>query len=101
MLCLVRDGTRIWHHRDEARLTVRLLDEAFIRDYLAEVGEAALSSVGANQLEGRGIQIFYQNDKDWHYRKEERRWVSLNDQSSWRRFEKKGRKTESSILHIR
>jgi hypothetical protein len=22
-------------------------------------------------------------DKDWHYRKEEKRWVPMNDQSGW------------------
>lgn len=57
-LCLLRDGTRIWHHRDRAELTMRPLSEAAIQDYLAEVGEAALSSVGGYQLEGRGIQLF-------------------------------------------
>ena len=65
VLCLVRDGTRIWHHRDEARLTVRPLGEDFIRDYLEEVGEAALSSVGAYQLEGRGIQLFTEISGDF------------------------------------
>ncbi len=57
-LCLLRDGTRIWHHRDRAELTMRPLSEAAIQGYLAEVGEAALSSVGGYQLEGRGIQLF-------------------------------------------
>src|SRR5215468_3437376 len=40
-----------------------------------------------NIIEGKGLQIFFQNDKDWHYRTEERRWVSLNDRSSWRKAE--------------
>ncbi len=26
-----------------------------------------------NIIEGKGLQIFFQNDKDWHYRTEERR----------------------------
>ncbi len=34
-----------------------------------------------NILEGRGLQVFYQVEKDWHYRKEERRWVAMNDVS--------------------
>ena len=58
VLCLLRDGARIWHHRDRAELTMRPLGEAAIQRYLAEVGDAALSSVGAYQLEGRGIQLF-------------------------------------------
>lgn len=36
-----------------------------------------------NILELLGRQVFYQVDKDWHYRKEERRWISMNDQSGW------------------
>ena len=57
-LCLLHDGTRIWHHRDRAELTMRPLSEAAIQGYLAEVGAAALGSVGGYQLEGRGIQLF-------------------------------------------
>jgi hypothetical protein len=36
-----------------------------------------------NILELVGRQIFYQIDKDWHYRAEEKRWVPMNDQSAW------------------
>lgn len=36
-----------------------------------------------NILEIVGRQVFYQVDKDWHYRKEERRWVPMNDKSAW------------------
>ena len=36
-----------------------------------------------NILEIAGRQIYYQVDKDWHYRKEERRWVPMNDDSGW------------------
>jgi hypothetical protein len=52
-------------------------------------------------MEGTGLQIFYQNDKDWHYRTEERRWVSLNDKSSWRKAEMVNGKLTVSIFHIR
>ena len=38
-----------------------------------------------NILEGPGVQVIYQIEKDWHYRKEERRWVSMNDVSAWYR----------------
>jgi hypothetical protein len=54
-----------------------------------------------NIMEGTGLQIFYQNDKDWHYRTEERRWVSLNDKSSWRKAEMANGKLTVSIFHIR
>ncbi len=54
-----------------------------------------------NIIEGRGLQIFFQNDKDWHYRAEERRWVTLNDKSSWRKAERVEGKTVVSIFHVR
>ena len=41
-----------------------------------------------NIIEGPGVQLFFQNDKDWHYRKEERQWVSLHNESCWHRVEK-------------
>ena len=44
-----------------------------------------------NILEGQGVQVFYQVEKDWHYRKEERRFVAMNDVSSWFRCRKKRR----------
>ncbi|MBK6946938.1 MAG: hypothetical protein IPH16_01635 [Haliscomenobacter sp.] len=36
-------------------------------------------------VETTGEQLFFQKDKDWHYRKEEMRWVPMNDESSWQR----------------
>lgn len=54
-----------------------------------------------NILECGGQQVFYQVEKDWHYRKEERRWVSLNDQSTWYRCRARGKRLEKTKLHIR
>lgn len=57
-VCVLRDGQRLWHHNEISRLTMRPLSADFIRDYLTAVGEQALTSVGAYQLEGRGAQLF-------------------------------------------
>ncbi len=54
-----------------------------------------------NIIEGKGLQIFFQNDKDWHYRAEERRWVALNDKSSWRKAELVKGKLAVSVFHVR
>jgi hypothetical protein len=53
-----------------------------------------------NIWESTGVLVYYQQDKDWFYRTEERRWISLNDNSSWRRVVQAGNKVERSILHI-
>jgi hypothetical protein len=54
-----------------------------------------------NILEGGGLQVFFQNDKDWFYRAEERRWVSLNDKSGWRKAELVEGDLKISTLHVR
>jgi hypothetical protein len=54
-----------------------------------------------NILEGRGLQVLYQVEKDWHYRKEERRWVPMNDVSAWYRCRKKDGRVEKTKFHIR
>jgi hypothetical protein len=53
-----------------------------------------------NIWESTGMLVYYQQDKDWFYRTEERRWISLNDVSRWRRVMKVGNKVEKSDLHI-
>ncbi len=54
-----------------------------------------------NILEGKGLQIFLQVDKDWHYRTEERRWVALNDKTGWRKAEIVKGDLSVSVFHIR
>ncbi len=56
VICLA--GTRIWHQRAEAWLTMRRLSPAFIADYVARFGERVKESVGAYQLEAEGVQLF-------------------------------------------
>ena len=36
-----------------------------------------------NIIEARNYQIYYQIERDWHYRNEERRYIPMNDDSSW------------------
>lgn len=54
----VRDGQRLWHHADSARMTMRAFSDPFLDAYLDGAGTAVLSSVGAYQLEGLGAQLF-------------------------------------------
>jgi hypothetical protein len=54
-----------------------------------------------NILESKGMMIYFQVDKDWHYRSEERRWVVMNDKSGWRKSEIVKGKTVISQLHVR
>ncbi|UVC16335.1 Maf-like protein [Mesorhizobium onobrychidis] len=62
---LARDGAVLWRHVGIASLTMRKLDPAFIGRHLARVGAKALSSVGAYQIEGEGIQLFERIEGDY------------------------------------
>ncbi|MBL0936854.1 MAG: Maf-like protein [Rhizobiaceae bacterium] len=61
---IAQDGEAIWRHVSVASLTMRDLDPGFIGRHLSAVGDAALSSVGAYQVEGRGIQLFEKIEGD-------------------------------------
>jgi septum formation protein len=63
-IVLVRGSETIWRHVSVARMTMRKLSPAFIGRHLVQVREAALSSVGAYQYEGEGIQLFEKFDGD-------------------------------------
>jgi len=52
-------------------------------------------------MEANGTLIYYQLDKDWHYRSEERRWVALNEKSQWRKADLIKGKVTISQLHVR
>lgn len=60
----LRDGKVLFEHVATAKLTMRAFSDAFLETYLDEVGQAALSSVGGYQLEGRGAQLFERVDGD-------------------------------------
>ena len=59
------DGAEAWQSVTVSTLHVRPLSPAFIDEYLAAVGTAALSSVGAYQLESYGIQLFERIEGDY------------------------------------
>ena len=53
-----------------------------------------------NIIEIKDKQIYYQIDKDWFYRLEERRYIPMNDESSWRKNELIDNKIVNSIYHL-
>ncbi len=63
--CVLLDGERIWGRHEHATLLMRAFDDAFVERYLDAVGEAAMRSVGAYQLEGVGAQLFARVDGDY------------------------------------
>lgn len=62
---LMRDDVVLWRHVSSAQMSVRVLTPEFVDRHLQRVGSKALSSVGAYQLEGEGIQLFDRIDGDY------------------------------------
>jgi len=54
-----------------------------------------------NIIETSGMQIYYQVDKDWHYRNDERRYIPMNDNSSWYKVQGISDKFKSEVFEIR
>jgi hypothetical protein len=80
-----------------------------LNEHYSEMGQRATTDYDeihahSNEIlniwEAPGIQIFFQQDKDWFYRTEERRWISMNDNSSWRRVDRVNGQTKQGVLHI-
>jgi septum formation protein len=63
-VAVARDGKILFAEVTSARMTMRRLNEAEIKAYLDQAGEAVTSSVGAYQLEGLGIHLFERIEGD-------------------------------------
>lgn len=64
-IIISQNGQAIWRHVNRPKLTMRKLSDAFINDYLDQIGDAAFASVGAYQLEGLGVQLFSKIEGDY------------------------------------
>ena len=62
---VAKDGAPIWREVASATLTMRPFSDAFLEDYLASDGEAALGSVGCYRLESLGAQLFSRIEGDY------------------------------------
>ena len=54
----------MWSRVETATLAMRPFSDAFLADYLAEVGDRVRHTVGAYEIEGPGIQLFERIEGD-------------------------------------
>ena len=92
--------------RMPAEINTLLLE---LNTHYSEMGQKATTDFDEMRAHGNEIvniweaantQVFYQQDKDWFYRAEERRWITMNDESGWRRIERVGGKIRRTMLHV-
>jgi septum formation protein len=62
---IFEDGQPVWRHLSRPKLTMRTLSSEFIELYAAQCGDSLLSTVGAYQLEGLGVQLFSRIEGDY------------------------------------
>lgn len=62
---LIQNGEVLWSHVEVAKIKFRDLDPGFIGRHLSDAGEKILSSVGAYQIEGLGVQLFEKVEGDY------------------------------------
>lgn len=79
-----------------------------LNEIYSEMGQKATTDFDENNshdssilniIESERLLVFFQNDKDWRYRAEERRWVTLNNNSNWRRVEMIADQLSVSVFH--
>jgi septum formation protein len=64
-VAFVQHGAVLFEYVATARLTMRNFSDDFLELYLDAVGDAAMASVGAYQIEGLGVQFFERVDGDY------------------------------------
>ena len=64
-VALARGGAVEWSHAEGARLSVRVLSEAFIEGYLEAEWPEVRYCVGVFRLEGLGVQLFERVEGDY------------------------------------
>lgn len=95
-----------------AREVDKELNDLFyaLNNLYSEMGQRAYTDFDENNyhnneivniLEVRNTQMYYQNDADWHYRSDERRYISMNDQSAWYILSGSGETIEPKVFQIR
>ncbi len=80
-----------------------------LNEHYSEMGQRAFTDFDEtkyhtneilNIIEVEGLQLYYQQDKDMFFRQQDRRWLPMNDNSSWRKCEMVGGKMKTSVFHI-
>jgi dihydroxyacetone kinase DhaKLM complex PTS-EIIA-like component DhaM len=84
-------------------------DLLLLNEYYSEMGQRAFTDYDQtkyhtneilNIIEVDGLQLYYQQDKDMFFREQDRRWLPMNDNSSWRKCDMANGKMRTSVFHI-
>ena len=57
-VCISKNGSMIWNFTDKAKLTMKTISEADLKNYLSQITDEALYSYNVYQIEGLGRSLF-------------------------------------------
>ena len=57
-VCISKNGSMIWNYTDKAKLTMKTMSEANLKNYLSQITDEALYSYNVYQIEGLGRSLF-------------------------------------------
>lgn len=64
-VAIYKDQQCLWSHIENATLEMRHFSDAFLYDYLDQVGDDVLTTVGGYRLESLGVQLFNRIEGDY------------------------------------
>ncbi len=63
-VCMSKNGSMVWNYTDKASLTMKLLSDNQLKEYLQKISDEALYSYNVYQIEGEGRKLFSSIDGD-------------------------------------
>ena len=61
-VCIARGGSMIWNFTDKAALTMKIMAEEEMKEYLSKISDEALYAYNVYQIEGLGRSLFSKID---------------------------------------
>ena len=63
-VCISKNGSMIWNYTDKASLTMKLMTDDALKNYLSKITDDALYSYNVYQIEGEGKNLFKKIEGD-------------------------------------
>ena len=63
-VCMSKNGSMVWNYTDKASLTMKLLSDNQLKEYLQKISDEALYAYNVYQIEGEGRKLFSSIDGD-------------------------------------
>ena len=63
-VCISKNGSMVWNYTEKASLTMKLLSDNQLKEYLQKISDEALYAYNVYQIEGEGRKLFSSIDGD-------------------------------------